>query len=165
MGLFRRNKSNDRPVIRQIIDLIPAHLLHRAVRMHRTDKYCHRYRTRDQLVALLFGQLCRCSTLEDISVGIGASKTFIRDLGLEQSPAKSTMSDGNRKRDCRVFETLFTGLLGYYGSLLRRHSYHKVIEEVKNKTVLIRDSTTICLCLGLFEWAKFTFGATPWSDS
>jgi len=155
MGLFRRTKSNDRPVIRQIIDLIPGHLLRSAVQKYRSDKYCHRYRTRDQLVALLFGQLCRCSTLEDISVGIGVSRTFIRDLGLEQSPAKSTMSDGNRKRDYRVFETLYTGLLGYYGTLLRRHSGRKVIEEVKHRTVLIRDSTVIALCLGLFEWAKF----------
>lgn len=165
MGLFRRNKSNDRPVIGQIIDLIPGRLLRSTVQKHRSDKYCHRYRTRDQLVALLFGQLCRCSTLEDISVGIGVSGTFIRDLGLEQSPAKSTMSDGNRKRDYRVFEALYTGLLGYYGGLLKRHSGCKVIDEVRNRTVLIRDSTVIALCLGLFEWAKFTSGATAWSDS
>jgi hypothetical protein len=71
--------------------------LHQAIQTHQTDKYCHKYKTYDQLVALLFGQLCSCSTLEDISVGIGASKTFIRDLVLEQSPAKSTMSDENKK--------------------------------------------------------------------
>jgi hypothetical protein len=32
----------------------------------------------------LFGQLCKSITLEDISVGIGASETFISNLGLEQ---------------------------------------------------------------------------------
>lgn len=155
MGLFRRNKNNNKPVIRQIIDLIPRHLLNRAIQIHQTDKYCHKYKTYDQLVALMFGQLCRCSTLEDISVGIGASKTFIRDLGLEQSPAKSTMSDGNKKRDYKVFETLYMSLLGYYSHLLKRHSIRKAIDEIKNKTVLIRDSSTISLCLGLFIWAKF----------
>ena len=76
-------------------------------------------------MALLFGQLRRCSTLEDISVGFGASKTFIRDLGLQQSPAKSTMSDGS----------------------------------------------TISLCLGLFDWAKFRTAKggikihTPWDEA
>jgi IS4 transposase len=30
-----------------------------------------------------------------------------------------------------------------------------VIEEVKNQTILIRDSTIIGVCLGLFNWAKF----------
>lgn len=155
MGLFRRNKNTNKPVIRQILDLIPPHLLNRVIQTYQTDKYCHRYKTYDQLVALLFGQLCRCSTLEDTSVGIGASKTFIRDLGLEQSPAKSTMSDGNKKRDYKVFESLYISLLSYYTNLLKNHSYRKTIEEVKNKTVLIRDSTTISLCLGLFSWAKF----------
>lgn len=107
MGLFRRNKNNNKPVIRQILDLIPPHLLQRVTQQYKSDKGCSKYMTYDQLVALLFGQLCRCSTLEDISVGIGASKTFIRDLGLKQSPAKSTMSDGNKKRTYRVFESLF----------------------------------------------------------
>ena len=32
----------------------------------------------------MFGQLCKSSTLEEISVGIGISETFISDLGLEQ---------------------------------------------------------------------------------
>ena len=155
MGLFRRNKNNNKPVIRQIIDLIPPHILRKVIQQHRSDKGCHKYKTYDQLVALLFGQLCRCSTLEDISVGIGASKTYIRDLGLQQSPAKSTMSDGNKKRDFKVFESLYMNLLTYYSHLLKQHNYRQVIEDVKNKTILIRDSSTISLCLGLFDWAKF----------
>lgn len=130
-------------------------MLQRVIQKHQSDKYCHKYKTYDQLVALMFGQLSRCSTLEDISVGIGASKIFIQDLGLEQSPAKSTMSDGNKKRDYQVFESLYMNLLSYYTHLLKRHSYRKVIDEIKNKTVLIRDSSTIGLCLGLFSWAKF----------
>lgn len=155
MGLFRRNKNNNKPVIRQILDLIPPHLLQRVIQQYRSDKGCSKYKTYDQLVALLFGQLCRCSTLEDISVGIGASKTFIGDLGLKQSPAKSTMSDGNKKRTFKVYESLYTNLLTYYNHLLKRHSYRQVIEEVKTQTVLLRDSSTISVCLGLFDWAKF----------
>ncbi len=155
MSLFRRNKNNNKPVIRQIIDLIPRFLLVNAISRYQSDKYCHKYKTYDQLVALLFGQLCKCHTLEDISVGIGVSETFISDLGLEQSPAKSTMSDGNKKRNWQVFEQLFNDLLKYYGSGLRKHSNQVVIEEVKKLTILIRDSTTISLCLSMFDWAKF----------
>ena len=155
MGLFRRNKNNNKPVIRQIIDLIPRHLLIRSINKYSTDKYCSKYKTYDQLVALLFGQLCRCSTLEDISVGIGVSETFIKDLGLNQSPAKSTMSDGNKKRNYQVFEHLYGSLLSYYGNSLRTHANVKVVEEVKDLTILIRDSSTVSLCLGMFDWAKF----------
>lgn len=155
MSLFRRNKNNNKPVIRQVIDLIPRFLIKKAVSKYQSDKYCHKYKTYDQLVALLFGQLCKCSTLEDISVGIGVSEIFISDLGLEQSPAKSTMSDGNKKRNWQVFEQLFNDLLKYYGNSLTQYSNQVVIEEVKSHTILIRDSSTISLCLSMFDWAKF----------
>ena len=155
MGLFRRNKNNNKPIIKQIIDLIPAHLIQKVTQRYQSDKGRSKYRTYDQLVSLLFGQLNKCHTLEDISVGIGASKTFIRDLGLKQSPAKSTMSDGNKIRTYKVFESLYMNLLSYYGNLLKRHSHHKVLEEVKTKSVLLRDSSTIIVCLSLFDWAKY----------
>jgi hypothetical protein len=56
------------------------------------------------LLLLTYGQLNKCYTLS-ISTGIGVSETFIEDLGLTQSPARSTMSDGNKKRDWKVFES------------------------------------------------------------
>lgn len=155
MGLFRRNKNNNKPVIRQIIDLIPPHLIQKVIQIHNSDKGCSKYNTYDQLVAYLFGQLNKCHTLEDISVGIGASKTFIRDLGLKQSPAKSTMSDGNKKRTYKVFESLYMNLLSYYSHLLKKHSDRMVLEEVKTQTIYLRDSSVISLCLSLFDWAKY----------
>src|SRR5690625_3082357 len=155
MQLYRRNKNNNKTVISQILDLIHPHLQQRVTQQYQSDKGCSKYMTYDQLVALLFGQLCRCSTLEDISVGIGASKTFITDLGLKQSPAKSTMSDGNKKRTYKVFESLYMSLLTYYSHLSKQHSHRQIIEEVKAQTILLRDSTTISVCLGLFDWASF----------
>ena len=45
-----------------------------------------------------------------IYIGIEINPEFFRDIGLEQSPAKSTMSDGNAKRDYRVYEHLYHSL-------------------------------------------------------
>ena len=81
------------------------------------------------------------------------------------------MSDGNKKRDWRVFEHLYTSLLSYYSSSLRKYANQQVIEEVKDKTILIRDSSTISLCLSLFDWAKFRTAKggikihTQWDES
>jgi hypothetical protein len=155
MSLFRRTKNNNKPIIKQILELVPPYLLRQSIKKYNTDKYCHKYKTYDQLVALLFGQLCKCSTLEDISVGIGVSETFIKDLGLQQSPAKSTMSDGNKKRNWQVFEHLYNNLLKHYGSSLSKHANRTVVEEVAGQTILLRDSSTISLCLSIFDWAKF----------
>jgi hypothetical protein len=57
------------------------------------------------LLLLTYGQLNKCYTLNDISTGIGV-RDFYEDLGLTQSPARSTMSDGNKKRDWKVFESI-----------------------------------------------------------
>ena len=112
-----------------------------------------------------FGQLNKCHTLSDISTGMGVNETFIKDLGLEQSPARSTMSDGNKKRNWKIYETLYYRLIKHYERIMMIQHQGRIIEEIKDQRIKIIDSTTISLCLSLFDWAKFTFGATPWSDS
>ncbi len=155
MGLFRRNKNNDKPVIRQIINLIPRWMLQSCTNQFKTDKGCSRYKTYDQLVAMTFGQLNKCLTLSDISTGIGVSETFISDLGLEQSPARSTMSDGNKKRNYQVFEALYYRLLAHYERVLAKQHKSHIIKEIKGQKIKLIDSTTISLCLSTFDWAKF----------
>jgi hypothetical protein len=153
MGLFTRNKSNSKPIIKQILELIPGHLLQNSITKHKSDKFCSKYKTYDHLVSQMFGQLNKCQTLTDISTAIGVNTTFIADLGLKQSPARSTMSDGNAKRDWKVFETLYYKLLSHYKSILLRHGKSRDIEEIKGRVVKIIDSSTISVCLSLFEWA------------
>jgi hypothetical protein len=155
MGLFRRTKNNDKLVVRQIIDLIPKWIFNKCIDQHQSDKGCSKYKTYDQLVALSFGQLNKSYTLGDISTNIAVSEKIIEDLGLKQSPAKSTMSDGNKKRSYKVFETLYHRLLSHYSSvLIKQHKSH-IIKEIKGRTIKLIDSTTVSLCLAMFDWAKF----------
>jgi len=155
MGLFRRSKNTKFPVLRQLLDLIPFWLLNTCIQKYESDKYTHRYKTYDQLVALSFGQLNKCDSLSGISSGIGVNQKFIEDLKLTQSPARSTMSDGNKNRDWRVFEYLYKRLLIHYESVLKKHHQIHIIKEIKGKVVKLIDSSTISLCLSMFDWAKF----------
>ena len=118
MGLFRRCKNNSKPLIRQILDFVPRWMLESCSKQYQGDKGCSKYRTYDQFVSMTFGQLNKCLTLSDISMGIGVNETFIKDLGLNQSPARSTMSDGNKKRNWKIFETLYFRLLRHYERIL-----------------------------------------------
>ena len=171
MGLFRRNKNIKKPVIRQIIDLVPRWMIESCTKKHKSDKGCSRYKTYDQFVALTYGQLNKCYTLNDISTGIGVSETFISDLGLNQSPARSTMSDGNKKRDWKVFESLYYKVLSHYERVLKSKSERSIIAEIKDQTIKLIDSTTISLCLNMFDWAKFRTAKgglkihTSWDDN
>ena len=155
MGLFRRTKANNKPLLKQIIDLVPRWLLNSCVKQYHSNKGCSKYKTYDQFVALTFGQLNKCLTLSDISTGIGVSETFIGDLGLEQSPARSTMSDGNKNRNWQVFGRLYLRLLTHYQGVLSKQHQSHLIEEIKRKKIKIIDITTIGLCVSMFDWAKF----------
>ena len=155
MAIFRRSKNTNKPLLGQFLSLIPTHLINHQVHKHQSDKGCSKYKTRDQLVALIFGQLNKCYTLSDISCGLSISTTFLSDIGLSQSPAKSTMSDGNKKRSYKVFEGLYYRLMSYHKELLKSSHQSHVIDEIKNHTIKLIDSTTISLCLSLFDWAKF----------
>jgi len=57
MGLFRRNKNNNKPVIRQIIDLVPRWRIQSCTNQFKTDKGCSKYKTYDQFVVMTFEQL------------------------------------------------------------------------------------------------------------
>lgn len=147
MGLFKRTKNTNTPLIRQIINLVPRWMLIRCAEEHNSDKGCSRYKTYDQFVALTFGQLNKCFTLSDISTGIGISEGFIASLGLRQSPARSTMSDGNKNRSYQVFESLYYRLLTHYSYILSKRYQSKIIEEIKDRSIKLIDSTIVSLCL------------------
>jgi hypothetical protein len=98
---------------------------------------------------MTFGQLNKCLTLSDISTGIGVNETFIKDLGLKQSPARSTMSDGNKNRNWKMFETLYFRLLKHYERVLATQHQTKIIEEIKDQKIKIIDSTPIFFCTNL----------------
>ena len=154
-AIKRASKKSDLPLFGQIIKLIPKYLLIKCVDIYKTDKHCSTYKTYDQLVALLFGQLNKCLSLREITMGLGLTPETIKDLDLLQSPAKSTMSDGNAKRDYRVFERLYQELLKHYKNLYTQTPEYKAITEIGNRNIKLIDSTTMSVCLNLFNWAKF----------
>jgi hypothetical protein len=154
-AIKRASKKSDLPLFGQIIKLIPRHLLIKCVDIYKADKHCSSYKTYDQLVALLFGQLNKCLSLREITMGLGLTPETIKDLDLLQSPAKSTMSDGNAKRDYRVFERLYQELLKHYKDLYTQTPEYKAITEIGNRNIKLIDATTMSVCLNLFNWAKF----------
>lgn len=148
-------KKSDSPIFKQIIDLIPRHLLRKNIVKYQTDKHCSCYFTYDQLVSMMFGQLNHCHSLREICLGIDPSPEFLSDIGLQQSPSKSGMSAGNMKRNYQVFEGLYYDLLSRYRQELSRRPEYKVIEEIKNRHIKIIDATIMSVCLKLFSWAEY----------
>lgn len=61
------------------------------------------------------------------------------------------MCDGNKNRDPEVFHALFKGLLSHYNAALKSKAGRRVIDEVNDKTIKLIDSTSISLCLSMFD--------------
>ena len=139
----------------QIVGLIPSAILSRCIKATASDDGFRSYSTESQLIAMLFGQLNGCYSLRDITLGINVNTLFLKELGLKQSPARSTMSDGNAQRDYHVYELLFSELITYYKGSFSKSEHYKVIEEIKGRSIKLIDSTTMTVCLNLIEWAKF----------
>lgn len=158
MSIFpvhKNTKKSDKPLLKQILELIPRHLLLDSIRQNQSDKGCSAYKTYDQLVAMTFGQLNKCNSLREISLGLSVDEKLIRDLGLEQSPAKSTMSDGNSNRGWEVYEHLYFSLIAYYKDVFKQQPEYKEIEEIEGKSIKLVDATIMSVCLSLFDWAKY----------
>jgi len=151
----RYTKKTTRPLFQEILSLIPRTTVSKAIAKYHSDKHCSVYKTYDQLCSTMFGQLNKCHSLREIALGISQSPEFLYDIGLAQSPAKSTMSDGNEKRNYQVFEALYQGLFKHYAQSLRKTAGYKVIKEVEGYSIKIVDSTLMSVCLSLFSWAEY----------
>ena len=151
----KNTKKSKKPLLAQILELIPNHILQDSVRIYQFDKGCSTYKTYDELVAMIFGQLNKCLSLREINLGLSVDEKLIRDLNLAQSPAKSTMSDGNSNRNWKVFEHIYFELIKYYKGVFAKQQGYKEIAEIEGKTIKLIDATIMSVCLNLFDWAKY----------
>jgi len=151
----KNTKKSEKPLLGQIIGLIPKHIFSSSVKQYQSDKGCSAYKTYDQFVAMIFGQLNKCLSLREISLGLGVDDQLLRDLNVSQSPAKSTMSDGNSKRDWRVFEKMYFDLVAYYKNVFSKQENYKTIKEIEGKSIKLIDATIMSVCLRLFDWANY----------
>jgi len=151
----KNTKKSETPLFKQLLDLIPKHILTTSIDKYKSDKNCSKYKTYDQLVSMMFGQLNKCTSHREICIGLGGDEKILRDLNLCQSPARSTMSDGNAKRNYEVFSDIYQKLLTYYGNVFSKRPEYKEIEEIKGKSIKLVDATVMSVCLNLFDWAKY----------
>ncbi len=153
--LHKSIKKSATPLLKQIIDLIPNHIFYDAVNRFHSNKGCSTYKAYDQFVSMIFGQLNKCLSLREINLGLGVDDKMLRDLGLNQSPAKSTMSDGNTKRDWRVFEYMYLEIVNYYKNVFSKQQGYQEIKEIEGRSIKLVDATIMTVCLNLFDWAEY----------
>ncbi|MEX2595612.1 MAG: DUF4372 domain-containing protein, partial [Salibacteraceae bacterium] len=129
------------PIFKQIVNLIDSVSLQGLINKHQCDYYYKAFKTKTQILTMLFGILSRCDSVNEICEGLRAMGGKLNHLGMVQAPAKSTVSDGLRNRTHEFFEDLYFGLVKKYASFLSdSRTFGLTFKEV-----LLIDSTTIRL--------------------
>jgi hypothetical protein len=133
-------------VFHAIVKLIPWSVFDRLVEEHGADELVRKFKTRHQLIALLFGQLAGANSLRAIEATMASHRTRLYHVG-GKVPARSTFADANRIRSPLVFSGLFAHMLG----MATRKVRHDMREAVR-----LIDSTSLHLAGIGTEWARFS---------
>lgn len=120
------------------------------VRKYEGDRYVKHFSCWNQLLVMMFGQLCNRESLRDLIVALQAHYSKRVQLGFGPKPiAKTTLASANQNRDFRIFEDF-----AFYMMKEACEKRSMNLMNIPGKKYAF-DSTTIPLCLATFPWAKF----------
>ena len=124
---------------------LPRGNFERIVERHQADKHTKGFRCWDQLVAMVYGQLCGASSLRVLEAGFNSQAHHHYHLGTG-AIRRSTLADANAKRSTEVFAETARLLMSQAKRKLRREG-----EEL----LYLLDSTSITLKgLGFDAWTQ-----------
>jgi len=135
----------------QVMDFVPWTSFGRIVDRYSGNAGVRSMNCAEQLRVMAFAQLTWRESLRDIEVTLAANQNRLYAIGLRNEIRRSTLSDANESRDWRIWSD-FAALL-----ICRARKLYSDCDlglDLSN-TVYALDSTTIDLCLSLFEWASF----------
>jgi IS4 transposase len=135
-------------VFHDLLKRVPWGKFSELVVEHGSDKHVRRLSTKDQFIALLYGQLSGASSLREIVGGLESHGARLYHVG-GRAVQRSTLADANAGRPYAVFTELFAAMVGQAGRGLRR--------AVGEATYLI-DSTGLRLNAKSADWARFSAG-------
>jgi hypothetical protein len=133
-------------VLHDVLKRIPWDVFDRLVAAHGSDRRVRRLSTKDQLVALLYGQLSGASSLREITAGLESHQTRLYHLG-SHPVQRSTLADANAHRASAVFAELF-------GAMVQRA--HRGLRRAIGESVYLIDSTGLPLNGLSADWAHFS---------
>ena len=147
------NKSthfSGQPIFAQLLKLLDKGKVSSIATEQKSDRYYKKFKTYEHLVTMMFACLSNCVTLRELSTSMMACEGRLNHLGIDYTPKRSTISDGNKNRSSSVFEAIYQSLYENYGSLLSDSGNTDKLP----KGLKLADSTTI----GLFKEILKTSG-------
>ena len=117
---------------------------------HQSNKHNKGNDAWSHFVTMLFCQFAKCDSLNDICNGMRWATGDHNHFGVCKSMCKSSLSYNDEHPDWRLFEAVYFMLPEELSAVLKRRC--KLLPKRK---IYLLDSTTIDLCLEVFDWARF----------
>lgn len=128
------------PIFTQLLSYLDKGQIQRFARECDSDHYCKKFSTYQHLVTMLYSSFQHCTSLREVTTGMRACEGRLQSSGLTHFPARSTLSDANKRRDYQVFEKIYQGL--YYQT---RHLLPDSRKNKRGNRLILMDTTTISL--------------------
>lgn len=135
----------------QVMEFVPWKTFGRIIERHHGDAGVRTLGCADLFRVMAFAQLTWRESLRDIESCLAANRAKLFHMGLKSPPARSTLADALNLRDWHIYHALAQRLI------VRARALYLQDPSVLDldASVYALDSTTIDLCLSLFDWAPF----------
>jgi hypothetical protein len=137
----------------QLMEFVPWTSFSRIVARYAGDSRAMVLPCSEHFRVMAYAQLTWRESLRDIEATLGANPTKLYGMGLRQAVRRSTLADANERRDWRIWSDLATLLIRRARKLYAQEDLGLDVNIAGNVYAL--DSSTIDLCLSLFDWAPF----------
>jgi hypothetical protein len=135
----------------QVMEFVPWTSFARIVQRRSGNSGVRTLSCAEQFRAMAFAQLTWRESLRDIEVSLSANAGKLYAMGFRSAVKRSTLADANESRNWLIWSDLAAILIRRARKLYSGDSLGVDLDN----TVYALDSSTIDLCLSLFEWAPF----------
>lgn len=140
-------------IFAQLMQLVDHNELNRCIERYQGNKRIRTFSCLDQFLCMIFAQLAEKKSLRATVFSLRQMKHKLYHMGIKGNVSLNTLSHANARRDWRIWRDYAQCLIPQAKELYAGEKL-SVDEEIQN-TVYAFDSSTVDLCVSLFEWARF----------
>jgi hypothetical protein len=139
-------------IFSQVSFFLPRRVFDGIVKKYNGDYRVKHFTCWNQMMCMMYGQLCNRDSLRDLVVTLNAHSNKSYHLGFGKSVSKTNLAKANETRNWRIYHDFAYHLI----SIARKLCIVNDKSEFSfSDSVYAFDSTTIDLCLNMFCWATF----------
>jgi hypothetical protein len=146
-----RSMNEGKTLFAQAMEFVPWKTSGRIIARHNGDAGVRTLGCADLFRVMAFAQLTWRESLRDIEVCLATNQGKLFHMGLKSPPARSTLSDALNRRDWRIYYGLAQRMIVRARTL---YAQEPSVLDLDTRVYAL-DSTTIDLCMSLFDWAPF----------